>query len=116
MPPLTIQREEQNGWIILHCTGEIGLLTFQDFEDALMQIALEQPATQLKLDFKDLTRINSVALGLMAATYSQLRRHGGQMKVINLSDSLRAIMNALSLPWMRDEEDDEGLAGAAVRR
>ena len=105
MSQLHIERDEEEGWQILRFTGNVDAATLPLFEQALLQVGLQHPAKVI-FDFEHLNHINSRGLGLLLATMRQLRHHGGQVKIVNINDHLRAIMDLLGLSRLLDEDED----------
>ena len=106
MVELHVERDEQDGWLILRFAGTVDASTLILFEQALAQVGEENPP-RLILDFEHLTHINSRGLGLMLATIRHLRHHGGQVKTVNINEHLQAIMDLLGLSRLLQDEDQE---------
>ena len=114
MSNLSITRREQDGWHVLTLAGAVDASTFQDFEEALTQLA-EGGALWLQLELGELRAINSTGLGLLLATHRQLRQHGGRLEIRGLSAEITNVFNLLGLSRLLDE-GDEGTAGVVVGR
>jgi len=99
---------------ILRPEGYIDASTFPVFEAAVTQL-VEHGHYHLQVDFERLTSINSTALGLLMATWRQVHPYGGTLVVdiSKASDNLKKLLRSLG---MRFDDEDDGLAGVAVRR
>ena len=89
---------------VLKLDGCVDNNTFNYFETELSSAVKEGHIT-IKLDFSKLTYINSTGLGLLMATYRQLRQMGGDLAVINLDDKTKGIFRLLG--FSRLESRDE---------
>ena len=100
---------------ILRPEGFIDAHTFPVFEEAVTQF-VEAGHYHLQIDCEKLTSINSTALGLLVATWRQVHQYGGTLviDISKASDKLKKILRSLGMRF--DDDEDDGLAGVAVRR
>jgi len=95
---LKIEQEQQsvNGQDIhiLRLEGYVDAHTFTEFEEELTQL-VEGGKYYLLLDLEKLTYINSTGLGLLMATFRQVRQHGGDLVIAKMSDKITNIFNLL---------------------
>ncbi len=98
MKELKIEQEQQsvNGQDIhiLRLEGYVDAHTFTEFEEELTQL-VEGGKYYLLLDLEKLTYINSTGLGLLMATFRQVRQHGGDLVIAKMSDKITNIFNLL---------------------
>lgn len=79
---------------ILRLEGYVDAHTFTDFEEELTRL-VEGGNYNLLLDLERLTYINSTGLGLLMATFRQVRQHGGDLVIARMSDKITNIFNLL---------------------
>ena len=79
---------------ILRLEGYVDAHTFTDFEEELTKL-VEGGHYNLLLDLEKLTYINSTGLGLLMATFRQVRQHGGDLVIAKMSDKITNIFNLL---------------------
>ena len=79
---------------ILRLEGYVDAHTFTDFEEELTKL-VEGGHYHLLLDLEKLTYINSTGLGLLMATFRQVRQHGGDLVIAKMSDKITNIFNLL---------------------
>jgi anti-sigma B factor antagonist len=116
MSELNLAQHDDGDWHIIRLEGYVDAHTFTDFEEKLTHL-VDIGKYKIKLDLEKLTYINSTGLGLLVATYRQVRQHGGDLVIENLSPRISNIFNLLGFSrLMHDDDQDQGLAGVAVRR
>ncbi len=79
---------------ILRLEGYVDAHTFTDFEEELTKL-VEGGHFHLLLDLEKLTYINSTGLGLLMATFRQVRQQGGDLVIAKMSDKITNIFNLL---------------------
>ncbi len=98
MKELKIEQEQQSvneqDIHILRLEGYVDAHTFTEFEEELTQL-VEGGKYYLLLDLEKLTYINSTGLGLLMATFRQVRQHGGDLVIAKMSDKITNIFNLL---------------------
>ena len=79
---------------ILRLEGYVDAHTFTEFEEELTKL-VEGGNYNLLLDLEKLTYINSTGLGLLMATFRQVRQHQGDLVIAKMSDKITNIFNLL---------------------
>lgn len=79
---------------VLRLEGYVDAHTFTDFEEELTKL-VEAGNYNLLLDLEKLTYINSTGLGLLMATFRQVRQHSGDLVIAKMSDKITNIFNLL---------------------
>jgi anti-anti-sigma factor len=79
---------------ILRLEGYVDAHTFTDFEEELNKL-VESGQYNLLLDLEKLTYINSTGLGLLMATFRQVRQYEGDLVIAKMSDKITNIFNLL---------------------
>ena len=80
---------------ILRLEGYVDAHTFAEFEEELTRLTDKEKQYNLLLDLEKLTYINSTGLGLLMATFRQVRQHGGDLVIAKMSDKITNIFNLL---------------------
>ena len=80
---------------ILRLEGYVDAHTFTEFEEELTRLTDKEKQYNLLLDLEKLTYINSTGLGLLMATFRQVRQHGGDLVIAKMSDKITNIFNLL---------------------
>jgi anti-anti-sigma factor len=79
---------------VLRLEGYVDAHTFTEFEEELTKL-VEAGHHNLLLDLEKLTYINSTGLGLLMATFRQVRQHNGDLVIAKMSDKITNIFNLL---------------------
>ena len=79
---------------VLRLEGYVDAHTFAEFEEELTKL-VEDGYYNLLLDLEKLTYINSTGLGLLMATFRQVRQHQGDLVIAKMSDKITNIFNLL---------------------
>jgi stage II sporulation protein AA (anti-sigma F factor antagonist) len=79
---------------ILRLEGYVDAHTFTEFEEELTKL-VEGGQYNLLLDLEKLTYINSTGLGLLMATFRQVRQYQGDLVIAKMSDKITNIFNLL---------------------
>jgi len=80
---------------ILRLEGYVDAHTFAEFEEELTRLTDKEGQFNLLLDLEKLTYINSTGLGLLMATFRQVRQHNGDLVIAKMSDKITNIFNLL---------------------
>jgi anti-anti-sigma factor len=79
---------------VVRLEGYVDAHTFTDFEEELTKL-VEAGQYNLLLDLERLTYINSTGLGLLMATFRQVRQQQGDLVIAKMSDKITNIFNLL---------------------
>jgi len=79
---------------VVRLEGYVDAHTFTDFEEELTRL-VEAGQYNLLLDLERLTYINSTGLGLLMATFRQVRQQQGDLVIAKMSDKITNIFNLL---------------------
>ena len=79
---------------VLRLEGYVDAHTFTEFEEELTRL-VESGQYNLLLDLEKLTYINSTGLGLLMATFRQVRQQNGDLVIAKMSDKITNIFNLL---------------------
>lgn len=89
-------KPKNNGITLIVLRGEIGTETVNHFKDRVDQI-LAEGQNKLIMDFKDVNYLNSMGLGVVAATLKKVKKNKGDLKLINLSPAVKELFELTRL-------------------
>jgi len=106
-PALRIVERVVDGIAILDMTGRLvldeGDATFREHINDL----LARGQTQIVLNLKDVSYIDSAGVGVMVAKFLTVRRAGGDMKLLNLTPRSNRVMTITKLLTVFEAFDSE---------
>ena len=89
--------------------GEIGTETINQFKDRIDQI-VNDGQTKLIMDFQGVNYLNSMGLGVVAATLKKVKKSKGDLKLINLSDAVQELFELTRLTKVFEIFDSQDAA------
>jgi len=101
-------RSEEVTLIVLR--GEIGTETVNQFKDRVDQIVAEGKS-KLIMDFQEVNYLNSMGLGVVAATLKKVKKNKGDLKLIKLSPAVQELFELTRLTKVFEifESEEEAL-------
>jgi anti-sigma B factor antagonist len=107
---LRIEQQREADITIVRPRGRIevedGVDALRDYMDALVK----DGRVRLVLDMKDVTRLDSAGLGMLAAKYLTVARRGGALKLLCLTERTAHLMQITKLTSVFEIFDDENEA------
>ena len=91
---------------IVRFEGKLDTNTTPEAETALNQ-AVEQGASKILIDFKDLDFVSSAGLRILLATAKKLGAQGGALRVCSLNETVRDIFDISGFSTLLRVFDDE---------
>jgi anti-sigma B factor antagonist len=92
MAPFSVMLGERQGDAqTVALAGEIDVSTALRLEMAL-EAAIADGARRLQMDLSKTTFMDSTGLASLAAVHRQLRQHGGALTLVNVSDTVRRVL------------------------
>jgi anti-sigma B factor antagonist len=94
-PSLTVQVTRTPDNVVVICSGRLTSSTA-----SLLQVEVKPliaPTVRIVLDLTDLTFMDSMGLGTIAALYVSSKRAGSQLELINLSRRVRDLLTVAHL-------------------
>lgn len=86
-----IKISEQIGGVIMHLKGQfVGGQETDDLREHLKKIA-EQSHNRMVIDLKDVSYLNSTALGVLISSHANFTKRNGKIILCNVSKSLENI-------------------------
>lgn len=86
--------------------GEIGTESVNQFKEKIDGI-LNDGRVKLIMDFQDVSYLNSMGLGVIAATLKKVKKSKGDLKLINLSPSVQELFELTRLTKVFEIFDSE---------
>lgn len=85
--------------------------------DHVNRLAIEG-RVQLLIDLKDVTRMDSAGIGMLAGKFITVRRQGGTMRLLHLTDRTGRLMHITRLETIFEifHDEDEALRSSGVTR
>jgi anti-sigma B factor antagonist len=107
---MTFAVRTQQGVTILEPTGKItigrGDIELRDTVDEAMAAG----STQLVVDFRRVTRMDSSGMAELVAAYKRITESGGRMKLLNLPSNIKDVLSITQIAQVFDIFDDESEA------
>lgn len=90
--------------------GEIGTETVNQFKDRIDQLVADGQ-NKIIMDFQEVNYLNSMGLGVVAATLKKVKKNKGDLKLVKLSPSVQELFELTRLTKVFDifESEDEAL-------
>ncbi|GAB4269108.1 MAG: STAS domain-containing protein [Candidatus Rifleibacteriota bacterium] len=99
-------RPKGNDVTLIVLRGEIGTETVNQFKDKIDQIVAEGK-NKLIMDFQEVNYLNSMGLGVVAATLKKVKKSKGDLKLINLSPAVQELFELTRLTKVFEIYDSE---------
>lgn len=87
---------KQNDIHIIGIESNLSTENAGEFRRVLNEL-IETPGAKIILDFKDVTAIPSLCIGIIANTYRELQAKNGILKIVNLAKPLKEIFETVNL-------------------
>jgi anti-anti-sigma factor len=103
---MKIEIHDKENVKIVRFEGKLDTNTTPEAEAALNQ-AIEQGASKILIDFKDLDFVSSAGLRILLATAKKLGTQGGALRVCSLNETVRDIFEISGFSTLLRVFDDE---------
>lgn len=111
---MQVNVEPKDGFSVVHLRGEFDALSAQEFQGAIERL-IEENSDQVVVNLRQVTFINSTALGVIFRAKKGLARKGGNLVVSQPSDFCREIVERICFDRVVSIFDDDDAAGTALR-
>ena len=113
---MKMKERERDGVVILEVSGKIMGGPDSELFTSTLKSLVHQEKTRVIVNLGDVSWVNSTGLGILISGYSTLKRSGGEMKLINVSDRIDSIFMVTKLYSVFDsyKSEDEAIASFAV--
>lgn len=106
---MRIDSREKNGIIILDLQGKLmGGPDAESFKSAIYKL-IENGHKKIVVNLHSIDWINSTGMGILISGYTTMRRNGGDLRLLHVSDKIRSILYVTKLNTIFkcfDNEDD----------
>ena len=86
--------------------GEIGTETVNQFKERIDQL-VDDGKNRLVMDFQEINYLNSMGLGVVAATLKRVKKNKGDLKLVRLSPAVQELFELTRLTKVFDIFDSE---------
>jgi anti-sigma B factor antagonist len=107
-----IQSKELDGIVALHLQGKLmGGPDADTFRKTIYEL-LERGKKKVIVDLKSVNWVNSTGVGILISGYTTLRKSGGDLKLVHVSEKIRSILyvTKLNLIFECFDSEDEAIA------
>jgi anti-sigma B factor antagonist len=106
--------EKQGDTLVVVVGGQLIAGNRQALKQAVLD-EMERGERRFRLDFRQTGYIDSSGLGVLVSLSKKVRERGGELRLANLNDDLRALFELTKLDALfRLGDGDDGAAGAGV--
>ena len=109
---MRIESREKDGVVILDLQGKLmGGPDAETFKAAIRKL-LENGQKRIVVNLHGIDWINSTGMGILISGYTTMRRGGGDLRLLHVSDRIRSILyvTKLNLIFKCFENEDEAVA------
>ncbi len=96
MSNFEISEKEVNEVVVVKVVGELDALVAPKLKERLNKL-IENEKKDFIIDFSELVHINSLAMGILRGKLREVRKIGGDIKLINLNDHIKTIFEMVGL-------------------
>ena len=99
-------KNKANGVCVITLRGDIGAETVNDFKIKMDGI-ISSSVKNYIMDFQDITYLNSIGVGAIAATLKKVKKFQGNIKLINVSPAVQELFEMTRLTKVFEIFDNE---------
>ena len=93
---LEIYSNETDDFTVVEVNGEVDIYTTKDFKKQLYNI-IENSNKNIKIDFKNLTYIDSSGLGILVGALKKLKKDNRELFLMNLKSNILKLFSITNL-------------------
>jgi anti-sigma B factor antagonist len=110
---LRIQSKELDGIVTLYLQGKLMGGPDADIFRGTIYDLIEGGRKRVIVDLKGVSWVNSTGVGILISGYTTLRKNGGDMKLVHVSEKIQSILYVTKLNLIFDcfDSEDEAIAG-----
>lgn len=110
---MKIEKRKKDGVLILDLKGKILIGDgIDELRDAINS-ANEEKETRVLLNFADVPYLDSTGLGEVVRSYTSIKKEGGTVKIVNLTNKVKDLLSVTKLLTVFDTFEDEDKATAS---
>lgn len=104
---MRLQSRERDGIFILDLSGKLmGGQDADTFREELHKL-LDKGVKKVLVNLQKVSWVNSTGIGILISGYSTLRKNGGDLKLLHISDRIKSILYITKLNLIFESFDDE---------
>ncbi len=105
-----IAKPKANGVVVLTLQGDIGNDTVESFKAKIDEL-IKNPVKKYVMDFAEVSYVNSIGVGAVAAALKKAKKIQGNIKFINVSSTVMELFELTRLTKVFEiyESEDEAL-------
>ena len=110
---MKIEKRKKGDVLILDLKGKILIGEGIDELREAINTAVNEKETKLLLNFKNVPYLDSTGLGEVVRSYTSVKKGGGVVKIVNLTNKVRDLLSVTKLITVFDTFEDEEKAVAS---
>lgn len=104
---MKIEKRKKGDVLILDLGGKILIGDGIDELRNVIKAAIEAKETKLLLNFENVPYLDSTGLGEVVRAYTSVKKEGGSVKIINLTNKVRDLLSVTKLITVFETYNDE---------
>jgi anti-sigma B factor antagonist len=104
---VNIEKHQNEKEILVSITGEIDAYTAPKLRDELLPLT-EGENNVITVNLKDVSYMDSTGLGVFVGLFKQLNKNEGELKLVELSDTLKRLFKITGLSNIMNIAEDGG--------
>ncbi len=104
---MKIEKRKKGEVLILDLKGKILIGDGIDELRNAINGALKEKETKILLNFTEVPYLDSTGLGEVVRSYTSIRREGGNIKIVNLTNKVKDLLSVTKLLTVFDTFEDE---------
>lgn len=100
-----VRIENENEQMTAFISGDIDHHSAREIREEIDTTAKRFHPDLLRLDFKDVTFMDSSGIGLVMGRYKLVRSLGGEVRIVNCSTHIKKVMKLAGLDKLAEFED-----------
>lgn len=110
---MKLSRRKKDGVAIVDLKGKILIGDGIDILREEINNLIEEKELKILLNFKNVPYLDSTGLGEVVRSYTSVKKSGGSIKIINLTQKVEDLLSVTKLITVFDTFEDEDLAIAS---
>ena len=111
---MTIQQRLVDDVAVIQIGGRVTLTDGTAAFDNTLRRLIDEGHVKMILDFRDVSYIDSTALGMVLRAHASVTRRGGALRLLHVGDNVRHILEVTRLVVVLDVFDSEAQALASL--
>ncbi len=110
---MKIEKRKVEDVLILDLKGKILIGDGIDELTEAINASIEEKETKVLLNFADVPYLDSTGLGAVVRSYTSIKKEGGTVKIVNLTNKVKDLLSVTKLLTVFDTFEDEAKAVAS---